>query len=113
MEIIVEAMKSYMFRMLSLMAIFFSLAGCTDELVVGEGGTKGIPTQVECTVSFNPLHSSELGKTRSAADANKYMRNIFVVVYRGTEPAEGPDLPVYVYDYDDLKGSLQDRKSVV
>lgn len=104
MEIIAKTMKLNIFRLLSFTAILFSLVGCSDDLVVIDGPTKGIPTEVECTVSFNPLQSSELGDTRSASDANKYMRNLFVVVYKGSEPQEGEDKPVYVYDNQDLIG---------
>lgn len=107
MEIIAKTMKLNIFRLLSFTAILFSLVCCSDDLAIFDGTTKGIPTEVECTVSFNPLHSSELGNTRSASDANKYMRNIFVVVYKNSEPSEGEDKPVYVYDYEDLKGSLR------
>lgn len=89
------------------MAVLYSLAGCTDDLMINEGGFDGRPAQVECTIDFNPLQASTLGRTRSAADANKYMRNIFVVVYKGSEPEEGADLPLYVYDYDDLKETLR------
>lgn len=107
MEIIFKTMKLNIFKLLSFTAILFSLGGCSDDLTVFDGTTKGIPTEVECTIFFNPLNSSELGSTRSAHDTNKDMRNIFVVVYKGSEPTEREEKPVYVYDYDDLKNNLR------